>query len=119
MLFLAIKSMDQMDLGYYMEKKKWLDIMPPYQGGGGMINEVKKEDISYAESPTKFEAGTMQTAEVVAFSESIKLIEKIGLNKISEIENDVLNYGMDKIRKNNSINLIGNPKIKLLLFHLQ
>ena len=99
-------------LGILYGKKKWLDIMPPYQGGGGMINEVKKEDISYAESPTKFEAGTMQTAEVVAFSESIKLIEKIGLNKISEIENDVLNYGMDKIRKNNSINLIGNPKNK-------
>ena len=99
-------------LGILYGKKKWLDIMPPYQGGGGMINEVKKEDISYAESPTKFEAGTMQTAEVVAFSESIKLIEKIGLNKISEIENDVLNYGMDEIRKNNSINLIGNPKNK-------
>ena len=99
-------------LGILYGKKKWLDIMPPYQGGGGMINEVKKENISYAESPTKFEAGTMQTAEVVAFSESIKLIEKIGLNKISEIENDVLNYGMDKIRKNNSINLIGNPKNK-------
>ena len=96
--------------------KKWLDIIP-YQGGGGMINEVKKENISYAESPTKFEAGTMQTAEVVAFSESIKLIEKIGLNKISENENDILSYGMDKIRKNNYINLLAIPKIKLLLFH--
>ena len=95
-----------------MEKKKWLDIMPPYQGGGGMINEVKKENISFAESPTKFEAGTMQTAEVVAFSESIRLIEKIGLKKISEIENDVLGYGLEKIRKNNSINLVGNPKNK-------
>ena len=43
--------------------KKWLNELPPYQGGGGMISEVKDE-ISYAESPTKFEAGTMQTAEV-------------------------------------------------------
>ena len=48
-------------------------LMPPYQGGGGMIDEVKKENITFAESPTKFEAGTMQTAEVVAFSESIKI----------------------------------------------
>ncbi len=99
-------------LGILYGKKKWLDIMPPYQGGGGMINEVKKENISFAESPTKFEAGTMQTAEVVAFSESIRLIEKIGLKKISEIENDVLGYGLEKIRKNNSINLVGNPKNK-------
>ena len=86
--------------------------MPPYQGGGGMIDEVKKGNITFAESPTKFEAGTMQTAEVVAFSESIKLIEKIGLDKISENENDVLEYGIDKIRKNNLINLVGDPKSK-------
>ena len=84
--------------------------MPPYQGGGGMINEVKKENITFAESPTKFEAGTMQTAEVVAFSESIKFIKKIGLDKISEIENNILSYGLEKIRKNNSINLVGDPK---------
>ena len=99
-------------LGILYGKKKWLDEMPPYQGGGGMIDEVKKENITFAESPTKFEAGTMQTAEVVAFSESIKLIEKIGLDKISENENDVLRYGIDKIRKNNSINLVGDPKNK-------
>ena len=80
--------------------------------GGGMIDEVKKDNITFAESPTKFEAGTMQTAEVVAFSESIKLVEKIGLDKISEIENEVLKYGINKMRKNNSINLIGDPKDK-------
>ncbi len=99
-------------LGILYGKKKWLDVMPPYQGGGGMIDEVKKENITFAESPTKFEAGTMQTAEVVAFSESIKLVEKIGLDKISEIENEVLRYGIDKLKKNNSISLIGEPKNK-------
>ena len=99
-------------LGILYGKKKWLDVIPPYQGGGGMINEVKKENISFAESPTKFEAGTMQTAEVVAFSESIKLVEKIGLEKISNIENDVLSYGIDKLRKKNYINIVGDPKDK-------
>ena len=99
-------------LGILYGKKKWLDEMPPYQGGGGMINEVKKESISFSDSPNKFEAGTMQTAEVVAFSESIKLMEKIGLDKISEIENDVLRYGLEKLKKNNSVNLVGDPKNK-------
>jgi cysteine desulfurase/selenocysteine lyase len=99
-------------LGILYGKKKWLDAMPPYQGGGGMIDEVKKENITFAESPTKFEAGTMQTAEVVAFSESIKLVEKIGIDKISEIEKDVLNHGIEKLRKNNSVNLVGDPKNK-------
>ena len=51
-------------LGILYMKKKWVDDLPPYQGGGGMINEVKKEDITFAEENTKFEAGTMQTAEV-------------------------------------------------------
>ena len=99
-------------LGILYGKKKWLDVIPPYQGGGGMIDEVKKENITFAESPTKFEAGTMQTAEVVAFSESIKLVEKIGLDKISDIEDEVLRYGIDKIKKNNSISLIGEPQNK-------
>ena len=54
----------------------------------------------------------MQTAEVVAFSESIKLVEKIGLDKISDIEDEVLRYGIDKMKKNNSITLIGEPQNK-------
>ena len=54
----------------------------------------------------------MQTAEVVAFSESIKLLEKIGYEKITENEDEVLRYGIDKLKKNNSISLIGEPKNK-------
>ena len=97
-------------LGILYAKKKWLDDLPPYQGGGGMINEVTKDDITFADTPTKFEAGTMQTAEVVAFSESINFIEKIGIKNIETHENEVLEYGIEKLKKNNSINIIGNPK---------
>ena len=49
-------------LGILYAKKKWLEKLPPYQGGGGMIDEVTKEKITYADIPNKFEAGTMQTA---------------------------------------------------------
>jgi cysteine desulfurase/selenocysteine lyase len=97
-------------LGILYAKKKWLDNLPPYQGGGGMINEVKKDDITFAESPTKFEAGTTQTAEVVSFAESINFIEKLGIKNIASHENEVLQYGLETLRKNNSINIIGNPK---------
>ncbi len=97
-------------LGILYAKKKWLDELPPYQGGGGMISEVLKEKITYASSPTKFEAGTLQTAEVVAFGESIKFIEKLGIENIQRHENEVLEYGIEKLRKNNSVNIIGNPK---------
>ena len=97
-------------LGILYAKKKWKDDLPPYQGGGGKIKEVNKEDITFAEAPTKFEAGTMQTAEVVSFSESINFIEKLGIKNIASYENEVLEYGLEKLRKNNSINIIGNPK---------
>ena len=97
-------------LGVLYAKKKWLDDLPPYQGGGGMINEVKKDDITFAESPTKFEAGTTQTAEVVSFAESINFIEKLGIKNIASHENEVLEYGFETLRKNNSINIIGNPR---------
>ena len=97
-------------LGILYAKKKWLDDLPPYQGGGGMINEVNKDEITFAESPTKFEPGTMQTAEVVSFAESINFIEKLGIKNIASHENEVLEYGLETLRKNNSINIIGNPK---------
>jgi cysteine desulfurase/selenocysteine lyase len=97
-------------LGILYAKKKWLDDLPPYQGGGGMIDEVKKDNITYAETPTKFESGTLQTAEVVAFAESINFIEKLGIKNILAHENEILEYGLEKLKKNNSINIIGNPK---------
>ena len=97
-------------LGVLYAKKKWLDDLPPYQGGGGMIDEVKKDNITFANSPTKFEAGTMQTAEVVAFAEAINFIEKLGIKNIAAHENEILEYGFEKLKKNNSISIIGNPK---------
>tara|TARA_B100000780_G_C21124459_1_gene455841 strand:- start:1472 stop:2689 length:1218 start_codon:yes stop_codon:yes gene_type:complete len=97
-------------LGILYAKKSWLDVLPPYQGGGGMIDEVTKSSITYAETPTKFEAGTMQTAEVVSFSEAINFIERIGIENILAHENEVMEYGLEKLKKNNSINIIGSPK---------
>ena len=52
----------------------------------------------------------MQTAEVVAFSRSIKFIEKLGIKNIQSHENKILEYGIEKLKKNNSIKVIGDPK---------
>tara|TARA_B100000963_G_scaffold348135_1_gene355309 strand:+ start:33229 stop:34446 length:1218 start_codon:yes stop_codon:yes gene_type:complete len=97
-------------LGILYAKKKWLDELPPYQGGGGMISDVLKDEILFATTPTKFEAGTMQTAEVVAFAESINFIESLGIENIQKHENELLEYGIDKLKKNNSVKIIGEPK---------
>ncbi len=74
-----------------------------------MISEVKKDEITFADSPTKFEAGTMQTAEVVAFAKSIKFIQDLGIKNINNHESQVLEYGLEKLKKNNSVSIIGNP----------
>ena len=99
-------------LGILYAKKKWLEDLPPYQGGGGMIREVKKEGITFGELPNKYEAGTMATAQVIAFGESIKFINKIGIENIEKHERELTVYGEEVLRKNNSVKLIGNPKDK-------
>ena len=99
-------------LGVLYAKKKWLEELPPYQGGGGMIGEVKKEGITFGDLPNKYEAGTMATAQVIAFGESINFINKIGIEKIEEHERELTKYGEEILRKNNSVKLIGNPKNK-------
>tara|TARA_B100001250_G_scaffold332066_1_gene297373 strand:+ start:1669 stop:2889 length:1221 start_codon:yes stop_codon:yes gene_type:complete len=97
-------------LGILYAKKKWLEELPPYQGGGGMIGEVKKNDISYGDLPNKYEAGTMATAQVIAFEESIKFLNKVGMTNIIEHEKELMEYGRETLMKNNSVKLIGNPK---------
>ncbi len=99
-------------LGILYAKKKWLEDLPPYQGGGGMIGQVKKDGISYGDLPNKYEAGTMATAQVIAFDESIKFLEKIGIHNIMQHEKQLMDYGEEILRKNNSVKLVGNPKKK-------
>ncbi len=99
-------------LGILYAKKKWLEDLPPYQGGGGMIKEVKKEKITYGDLPNKYEAGTMATAQVIAFNESINFLNKIGINNIENHEKGLIEYGYEILRKNNSVRLIANPKQK-------
>ena len=54
----------------------------------------------------------MATAQVIAFNESVKFLEKIGIENIEKHEKDLLNYAIEVLKKNNSINIIGNPKKK-------
>ena len=96
-------------VGILYAKKKWLEKLPPYIGGGGMINEVNKDKITYASVPEKYEAGTMPTAEIVAFNESIKFMESVGIENIIKHEKELTNYALEKLKKINSVKIIGNP----------
>jgi cysteine desulfurase/selenocysteine lyase len=97
-------------LGVLYAKKKWLEQLPPYQGGGGMINDVTKDSITYGDLPNKYEAGTMATAQVIAFDQSIKFLEKVGIESMIKHEQELIEYGQEILKRNNSVKLIGNPK---------
>ncbi len=99
-------------VGILYAKKKWLEKLPPYIGGGAMISEVKKDKITYAPLPEKYEAGTMPTAEVITFNESIKFIKSIGMDNLIKHEKEITNYALEKLKKINSLKIIGNPKNK-------
>jgi len=110
--FSAHKVYGPTGVGILYAKKKWLEKLPPYIGGGAMISEVKKDKILYAPLPEKYEAGTMPTAEVITFNESIKFMKSIGMENLVKHENEITNYALDKLKKINSVNIIGNPKRK-------
>ena len=99
-------------VGVLYGKKKWLEKLPPYIGGGGMISEVNKDKILYAPLPEKYEAGTMPTAEVVAFNESIKFMKSIGIENLVNHERELTNYALEKLKTINSVKIVGNPKNK-------
>ena len=77
-----------------------------------MIKEVKKDMMSYGDLSKKYEAGTMATAQVIAFDQAIKFLESIGSDNVMKHEADLVEYGQELLQKNNSVKLIGNPKNK-------
>jgi len=107
--FSAHKVYGPTGVGILYSKKKWLEKLPPYIGGGGMIKEVHKDKITYTSVPEKYEAGTMPTAEVIAFNESIKFMESIGIQNIIKHEKELTNYALEKLKKINSVKIVGNP----------
>lgn len=110
--FSAHKLYGPTGVGILYAKKKWLEQLPPFIGGGAMISDVKKDNIIYAPIPEKYEAGTMPTAEVITFNESIKFIKSIGMDNLISHEKEVTNYALEKLKIINSVKIIGNPKNK-------
>ncbi len=108
--FSAHKMFGPNGVGILYGKKNILEEMPPYQGGGNMIDTVSFESSTFNKIPHKFEAGTPAIAEVIAFSEAIKYINSIGMPTIIKIENDLLQYALSKMQTVKDLTIIGNPK---------
>ena len=81
--------------------------MKPYQGGGDMIKEVSFKKTTYNKPPYKFEAGTPNIAGVIGLSAAISYVESIGIDKISSLEDELLNYATAKIAELPNVKIFG------------
>ena len=104
--------------GILYGKKELLDKMPPYQGGGEMIKEVRFEKTTYNDLPYKFEAGTPNIADVIAFRHAMEFILEVGRENIAAHEHDLLAYGTKQLAELKSVTPVGVSanKVAVLAF---
>jgi len=99
-------------IGVLYGKREWLARMPPYQGGGEMINEVRCEGITYNEPPHRFEAGTPPIIEAIGLGAAVRFMMELGRERIRAHEHALSTYAHERLRGMNSLRLIGQARGK-------
>ena len=99
-------------IGILYGKEKWLNAMPPYQGGGDMIKTVTFKKTTYNDLPFKFEAGTPDITEAIGLGAAIDYINNIGLKKMQEREHHLFAYAHEELRTIDELRFIGEAKNK-------
>lgn len=99
-------------VGILYGKKELLEEMPPYMGGGEMIKEVTFDKTTYNELPYKFEAGTPNIADTVAFKAALDFVNEVGKENIRKHEEALTKYAMEQLSKIDGVRLIGTAKHK-------
>ena len=99
-------------VGVLYGKKELLEEMPPYMGGGEMIKEVTFDHTTYNELPYKFEAGTPNIADTVAFKAALDFVNEVGKENIRSHEEALTKYAMEKLSQIEGVRLIGTAQHK-------
>lgn len=99
-------------IGVLYGKEKLLDQMPPWQGGGEMIKEVRFVKTTYNELPFKFEAGTPDFIGVIGLGEAIKYVESIGLESLADYEHRLMAYAMEQVKAIPGMRIFGEAPHK-------
>jgi len=110
--FSGHKLYSPMGIGVLYGKKELLETLPTYQKGGGMINKVTFDHVTYNVLPYKYEAGTPNVGGAIGLGEAIDYISSIGLDKIFNYEKELLNYATKKIIEIEGIKIFGNAEDK-------
>ena len=111
-VFSAHKIYGPTGTGILYGKEKWLNAIPPYQGGGEMIATVTFEKTTYNELPYKFEAGTPDYIGSTALAEALNYVSHIGIQKIADYETELLNYATTQLLEIEGMKIIGTAKEK-------
>jgi len=111
-VFSAHKIYGPTGIGVLFGKEKFLEKMPPYQGGGEMIAKVTFEKTTYNDLPFKFEAGTPDFIGSTAFAAALKYVQNLNIKEIAQYENELLKYATEKILEIPEIKIFGNSKEK-------
>ena len=96
--------------GVLYGKKKWLDAMPPYMGGGEMVGTVTFAETTYAPLPMKYEAGTQNFASTATLKQSIEFINLLNDNELISYNDKIRDYLLDYFQKDERIRLFGVPR---------
>ena len=96
--------------GVLYGKKKWLDAMPPYMGGGEMVGTVTFAETTYAPLPMKYEAGTQNFASTATLKQAIEFINLLNDNELIEYNDKIRDYLLDYFQKDERITLFGVPR---------
>ena len=99
-------------IGVLYGKEKWLNAIPPYQGGGEMIATVSFEKTTYNELPFKFEAGTPDYIGSTALAEALRYLQEIGIDKIAAYEHELTAYATLRLGEIENMRIIGTAAEK-------
>lgn len=110
--FSAHKMCGPTGFGILYGKKKFLDEMPPYRGGGDMIDKVSFDETTYNITPHKFEAGTPPIAAGIGFGAAIDYLNQVGMENIARYEQELLNYATEKLLEIDGLRIIGTAADK-------
>ena len=106
------KMFGPMGIGILYGREDLLNAMPPYQGGGGMIDTVSFKETRYHDLPHKFEAGTPDVAAAIALKEAVKYIQETGFSTIDKREKELLNHATENLKTIPGLKIIGQAPSK-------
>ena len=99
-------------VGVLYGKEEWLDKLPPYQGGGEMIQSVSFEKTTFNELPFKFEAGTPDYIGTTALAKALDYVSAIGMENIAAHEHELTLYAMQRLKEINGMRIFGEAEHK-------